>query len=72
MNKLGLSAGRPSENKKTAALKAVADNKEPMMRVNFELNEAEHLKLKIFAARNHSSITAILRDFIAKNIPKQD
>ena len=73
MSKLGLSAGRPSEkNKKAAARKTVADDKGPMVRVNFELNEAEHIKLKIYATKNRSSIAEILRNFIDKNIPAQD
>jgi hypothetical protein len=71
MSKLGLSAGRPSENKKAAALKAIADDRGPMVRVNFELDEAEHLKLKIYAAKNRRSIAEILRELIDKNIPAQ-
>lgn len=70
MSKLGLSAGRPSESKKAAALRAIADNKE-MVRVNFELVEAEHVKLKIYAAKNRRSIAEILRELIEKNIPPQ-
>lgn len=68
---LGLSAGRPSENKKAAAMKAIIDDRGQMVRVNFELNEAEHLKLKIYAAKNRRSIAEILRDLIDKNIPAQ-
>jgi len=71
MSKLGLSAGRPSESKKAAALRAVADDKGPLVRVNFELDEAEHLKLKIFAAKTRRSIAEILRELIDKNIPAQ-
>lgn len=70
MSKIGLSAGRPSENKKASALKAVSDTKGPMVRVNFELEESEHLKLKIHAAKTRSSISNVLRELIDKNIPE--
>lgn len=72
MSKLGLAAGRPSENKKAQALKAVSEDKGPMVRVNFELDEAEHLKLKIYAAKERRSIAEILRDLIDRNIPAQN
>jgi len=68
MSKLGLSAGRPSENRKAAALKAVSENKELMVRVNFELDEKEHIKLKMYAAKHKRSIAEILRELIDKNI----
>lgn len=72
MSKLGLTAGRPSENKKAQALKAVSEDKGQMVRVNFELDEAEHLKLKIYAAKERRSIAEILRELIDKNIPAQN
>ncbi len=72
MSKLGLTAGRPSENKKAQALKAVSEDKGSMVRVNFELDEAEHLKLKIYAAKERRSIAEILRELIDKNIPAQN
>ncbi len=71
MSKLGLSAGRPSENKKAAAMKAVASDKGPVVRVNFELDEATHMRLKIHAAKNRRSIAEVLRELIDKNIPAQ-
>ena len=43
-----------------------------MVRVNFELDEAEHLKLKIYAAKERRSIAEILRELIDKNIPAQN
>lgn len=70
MSKVGLSAGRPSDSKKAAAMKAVASDKGAMVRVNFELDEANHLKLKIYAAKSRRSITEILRELINKNIPE--
>jgi hypothetical protein len=71
MSKLGLSAGRPSETKKAQALKAVSDAKAPLVRVNFELDEAEHIKLKIYSAKTRRSISEILRELIEKHIPAQ-
>lgn len=72
MSKLGLSAGRPSETKKAAALKAVASDKGPLVRVNFELDEVAHMRLKIHAAKSRRSIAEVLRELIDKNIPAQD
>lgn len=69
MSKVGLSAGRPSDSKKAAAMKAVASDKGAMVRVNFELDEVEHLKLKIYAAKSRRSIAEILRELIDKHIP---
>ena len=71
MSKLGLTAGRPSENKKAAALKAMSEDKSQLVRVNFELDEDKHLKLKIYAAKERRSIAEILRELIEKNIPTQ-
>lgn len=71
MSKLGLSAGRPSEDKKAQALKALAEDGSPMVRVNFELGEAEHFKLKMHALKERRSIAEILRELIKANIPEQ-
>ncbi len=68
MTKLGLAPGRPSEQK-AAALKSLSDMKAVMVRVNFELDEVEHLKLKIYAAKSRRSISDILRELIEKEIP---
>ena len=68
MTKLGLAPGRPSEQK-TAALKSLSDMKAVMVRVNFELDEVEHLKLKIYAAKSRRSISDILRELIEREIP---
>ena len=45
MSKLGLSAGRPSENRKKQALATVADEGRTV-RVNFDLSDEDHLRLK--------------------------
>lgn len=64
---LGLSAGRPSENRKAEAMKAVASDK-VMVRVNFDLEESEYLKLKVHAANSRRTIAEIMRDLIGKGI----
>lgn len=69
-NSLGLSAGRPSEQKKAAALKAMAEEKQTKVRVNFELDEAAHLKLKVYAAKSRRSISDVLRELIEQHVPK--
>jgi hypothetical protein len=62
--KVGLSAGRPSEKKKTATLAALADKRDTV-RVNFDLDRDEHIKLKVFAAKAGKRIADVLREFVA-------
>lgn len=69
MSKLGLSAGRPSENRKKQALEAVAD-KGQTVRVNFDLSDDEHMRLKMHAVKSRRSVSEILRELIDQNIPK--
>lgn len=64
-NKLGLSAGRPSENRKKQALAAVADDSR-MVRVNFDLSEEAHMRLKMCAVKSRRSISEIMRELIDK------
>jgi len=68
-NKLGLTAGRPSENRKKQALAAVAE-KDQTVRVNFDLSDDDHMRLKMHAVKSRQSISQIMRDLIDKNIPK--
>jgi hypothetical protein len=63
--KLGLRAGRPSEKKKAATLSALAD-KSDTVRVNFDLDRAEHIKLKVYAAKAGKPIAEVLRELIAE------
>ena len=57
----GLAAGRPSASKQKISM---AD--EPsMVRVNAQVTESEHQKLKIHAAKHKTSISDLLRAFIA-------
>jgi len=62
--KVGLQAGRPSEKKKAAALSALADKRETV-RVNFDLDRDEHIKLKIYAAKAGKRVADVLRELIA-------
>ena len=59
-----LKAGRPSEKKKAATLSALAD-KSDTVRVNFDLDRQEHIKLKIYAAKAGKHISEVLRELIA-------
>lgn len=59
-----LKAGRPSEKKKAATLSALAD-KSDTVRVNFDLDRQEHIKLKIYAAKAGKPISEVLRELIA-------
>ena len=69
MSKLGLSAGRPSENRKSQALAAVVSDSVRKVRVNFELSEDEHMRLKMYAVKSKRSISEIMRELIEKNVP---
>ncbi|OQS32942.1 plasmid partition protein ParG [Chromobacterium haemolyticum] len=61
--KLGMKAGRPSAAKAGPTLADLAD-KASTVRVNFDLDRAEHTKLKIYAAKTGHSIADILRDLV--------
>lgn len=63
MNKktTGLAAGRPSVNKQNLSM---ADQP-VLVRINAQVSEADHQKLKIHAAKNKTSISELLRAFIA-------
>lgn len=66
-SKLGLKAGRPSDGKKAETLASLAD-KGPMVRVNFDLDRDEHIRLKVYAAQNGKTVADILRDLVATHI----
>ena len=61
--KLGMKAGRPSSTKSSPTLAGLA-NKGDTVRVNFDLDRAQHIKLKIHAAKTSRSITDILRELV--------
>ena len=61
-----LSAGRQNEkNDKAATLASLAD-KAPTVRVNFDLDRDQHIKLKLYATRNGKSIKEVLSDYVAQ------
>lgn len=64
----GMSTGRPSVTNaaKAKLLESLKDNagKEVSKRVNFEVSESMHTKLKINAARNGQSIKEFLTTYI--------
>jgi ParG len=62
--KLGMKAGRPSSTKSVPTLSDLAD-KSDTVRVNFDLDRADHMKLKIYAAKSGRSITDILRELVS-------
>jgi hypothetical protein len=64
---VGLAAGRPSERKQ-AAIEALTGNTAQVetVRVNFDLDRAEHMKLKIYAAKRGKSISDVLREFVER------
>lgn len=63
MNKktTGLAAGRPSAIKRKVSM----EDEPELVRINAQVTEAEHQKLKIHAAKNKTSISELLRAFIA-------
>ena len=70
--KLGLAAGRPSagDNRKAQAMAELAQIRMRQVRVNFDLDEDEHVRLKIFAAQSKRTVAEILRGLIAEHIPR--
>jgi hypothetical protein len=68
-SKLGLSAGRPSETRKKQALAAVADEVRTV-RVNFDLDDNTHMRLKLYAVKSRRSVSEIMRELVEKNIPQ--
>lgn len=63
-NKTGLAAGRPSASKQKLSM----EDEPVLVRINAQVTDAEHQKLKIHAAKNKTSISELLRKFIA-NLP---
>jgi len=59
-----LSAGRPSAKSNKATTLASLADKQATVRVNFDLDRDEHMRLKIYAAKTGRSITDILRDLV--------
>lgn len=57
----GLTAGRPSVKKQNLSM---ADQP-VLVRINAQVSETDHQKLKIHAAKNKTSISELLRAFIS-------
>jgi hypothetical protein len=60
-----LSAGRPSaRTNKATTLASLADDAGGMKRVNFQLSDDRHTKLKIHAAKAGKSIKELLTEYV--------
>jgi hypothetical protein len=59
-------AGRPSRTKEATSINVFADEKEKLVRVNFEVTRDEHTKLKVHAAKSGRSISDVLREFVTQ------
>lgn len=63
---IGLRAGKPSSGEKSKALSLEAlTEKNQTVRVNFDLDRDEHIRLKIHAAQAGKSIAEVLRELVA-------
>ncbi|MBV7439747.1 plasmid partition protein ParG [Aeromonas sp. sif2416] len=58
-----LKAGRPSSEKRTMTMSDISGT-DKMKRVNFDLSEALHTRLKTYAASQGKSIKDILTEFV--------
>ena len=63
---VGLRAGKPSagDKRKGLALDALTD-KNQTVRVNFDLDREEHIRLKVHAAKTGKAIADVLRELVA-------
>ena len=62
-----LSAGRPSNVRKSATLASLSD-KGPTVRVNFDLDRDEHKRLKMMAVEQDRTVTEILRELVSQSL----
>ena len=61
-----LRAGRPSRaRKEMATLSSLAD-KGPTVRVNFDLERGEHVRLKVLAAQRGRTVADIMRQLVSE------
>ena len=67
MSKLSgaLSAGRPSARSDKAATLASLAEEASLKRVNFQLSADQHMKLKIYAARQGKTIKELLTEYVS-------
>ena len=61
-----LSAGRPSAKTTKAATLASLADKGATVRVNFDLDRDQHIKLKVYATKRGKSVKEVLTDFVAQ------
>ena len=61
-----LSAGRPSAKSNKAATLASLVDKAATVRVNFDLDRDQHIKLKLYATRHGKSIKDVLSEYVAQ------
>ena len=61
-----LSAGRPSAKSNKAATLASLVDKAATVRVNFDLDRDQHIKLKLYATRHGKSIRDVLSEYVAQ------
>lgn len=65
-----LRAGRPSRaRKETATLASLAD-KGATVRVNFDLERKEHIRLKVLAARQGRTVADMMREMVSELLSK--
>lgn len=64
---IGLHAGKPSagDKRKEIALDSLTE-KNQTVRVNFDLDREEHIKLKVHAARAGKTIADVLRELVSE------
>ena len=59
-----LSAGRPSAKSNKAATLASLVDKAATVRVNFDLDRDQHIKLKLYATKQGKSIKELLTEYV--------
>jgi hypothetical protein len=64
--KSALSAGRPSAKINKAVTLASLSDKAATVRVNFDLDRDQHIKLKLYATRHGKSIRDVLSEYVAQ------
>ncbi|MDD2845117.1 MAG: plasmid partition protein ParG [Rhodoferax sp.] len=64
--KSALSAGRPSAKTNKAVTLASLSDKAATVRVNFDLDRDQHIKLKLYATRHGKSIKDVLSEYVAQ------
>ena len=66
ITKGALSAGRPSAKTNKSVTLASLSDKAATVRVNFDLDRDQHIKLKLYATRHGKSIKDVLSEYVAQ------